>query len=130
MITTGGSEALLFTFMTLCDPGDQVIIPEPFYTNVSSFAHSAMVELVPVTSHLEDAFALPPIEDSEKAYRTLWQCFYQTIAIEARENPKCRLTHMPRRFWHNMTEFDLCTDQTPVSTEVTGEVPDAVREFE
>ena len=74
--------------------------------------------------------ALPPIEDSEKAYRTLWQCFYQTIAIEARENPKCRLTHMPRRFWHNMTEFDLCTDQTPVSTEVTGEVPDAVREFE
>lgn len=66
MITTGGSEALLFTFMTLCDPGDQVIIPEPFYTNVSSFAHSAMVELVPVTSHLEDAFALPPIEDLEK----------------------------------------------------------------
>ncbi|HNZ95081.1 MAG TPA: aminotransferase class I/II-fold pyridoxal phosphate-dependent enzyme, partial [Sphaerochaeta sp.] len=42
LITTGGSEALLFTLMTLCDPGDQVIIPEPFYTNVSSFAHSAM----------------------------------------------------------------------------------------
>ncbi|OQA41410.1 MAG: Aspartate aminotransferase [Spirochaetes bacterium ADurb.Bin315] len=66
MITTGGSEALLFTLMTLCDPGDQVIIPEPFYTNVSSFAHSAMVELVPVTSRLEDAFALPPMKDLEK----------------------------------------------------------------
>ena len=66
MITTGGSEALLFTFMTLCDPGDQIIIPEPFYTNVSSFAHTAMVELVPVTSRLEDAFALPPMEDLEK----------------------------------------------------------------
>lgn len=66
LITTGGSEALLFTLMTLCDPGDQVIIPEPFYTNVSSFAHSAMVELVPVTSRLEDAFALPPMKDLEK----------------------------------------------------------------
>lgn len=66
LITTGGSEALLFTLMTLCDPGDQVIIPEPFYTNVSSFAHSAMVELVPVTSHLEDAFALPPMKDLER----------------------------------------------------------------
>jgi probable DNA metabolism protein len=50
---------------------------------------------------------LPPIDDPEKAYRTLWKCFYQTIAIEARENPKCRMTLMPRRFWHNMTEFDL-----------------------
>jgi len=65
MITTGGSEALLFTFMTLCDPGDEVIIPEPYYTNVSSFARSAMVELIPVTSHLEDGFALPPMENLE-----------------------------------------------------------------
>ena len=55
---------------------------------------------------------LPPIEDAEKAYRTLWQCFYQTIAIEARENPKCRMNHMPRRFWHNLTEFDLPSDPT------------------
>ncbi|MBN1891617.1 MAG: TIGR03915 family putative DNA repair protein [Clostridiales bacterium] len=50
--------------------------------------------------------SLPPIEDAENAYRTLWQCFYRTIAIEARENPKCRMNMMPRRFWHNMTEFD------------------------
>ena len=65
IITTGGSEALLFTFMTLCDPGDEVIIPEPYYTNVSSFARSAMVELIPVTSHLEDGFTLPPMENLE-----------------------------------------------------------------
>ncbi|NCC64426.1 MAG: pyridoxal phosphate-dependent aminotransferase [Spirochaetia bacterium] len=66
LITTGGSEALQFTFMTLCDPYDEVIIPEPYYTNVSSFAHSAMVDLVPVTSKMEDGFALPAIEEFEK----------------------------------------------------------------
>lgn len=66
LITTGGSEALQFAFMTLCDPYDEVIIPEPYYTNVSSFAHSAMVDLVPVTSKMEDGFALPAIEEFEK----------------------------------------------------------------
>lgn len=66
LITTGGSEALQFAFMTLCDPYDEVIIPEPYYTNVSSFAHSAMVELVPVTSKMEDGFALPDISEFEK----------------------------------------------------------------
>ena len=66
LITTGGSEALQFTFMTLCDPYDEVIIPEPYYTNVSSFAHSAMVDLVPVTSNMENGFALPAIEEFEK----------------------------------------------------------------
>ncbi len=63
MVTTGGSEALQFVLMTLCDPGDEVIIPEPYYTNVGSFAKSALVDLVPVTSRFEDAFALPPIEE-------------------------------------------------------------------
>lgn len=66
LITTGGSEALQFAFMTLCDPYDEVIIPEPYYTNVSSFAHSAMVTLVPVTSNMEDGFALPDISEFEK----------------------------------------------------------------
>lgn len=66
MITTGGSEALQFVFMTLCDPYDEVIIPEPFYTNVSTFAATAMVNLVPVTSRIDDAFVLPSIEDFEK----------------------------------------------------------------
>lgn len=66
LVTTGGSEALQFAFMTLCDPYDEVIIPEPYYTNVSSFAHSAMVDLVPVTSKMEDGFALPDISEFEK----------------------------------------------------------------
>ncbi|MGE4583712.1 MAG: pyridoxal phosphate-dependent aminotransferase [Sphaerochaeta sp.] len=66
LITTGGSEALQFAFMTLCDPYDEVIIPEPYYTNVASFAHSAMVTLVPVTSKMEDGFALPDISEFEK----------------------------------------------------------------
>ncbi len=65
MITTGGSEALQFVFMTLCDPYDEVIIPEPFYTNVSTFAATAMVSLVPVTSRIDDAFVLPSISDFE-----------------------------------------------------------------
>ena len=65
MITTGGSEALQFVFMTLCDPYDEVIIPEPFYTNVSTFAATAMVNLVPVTSQIDDAFILPSIADFE-----------------------------------------------------------------
>ena len=66
MITTGGSEALQFIFMTLCDPYDEVIIPEPFYTNVSTFAATAMVSLVPVTSQIDDAFVLPSISEFEK----------------------------------------------------------------
>jgi aspartate aminotransferase len=65
LITTGGSEAIQFAFMTLCDPYDEVIIPEPYYTNVTSFARTAMVNLVPVTSRIEDGFSLPPIEDFE-----------------------------------------------------------------
>ncbi|MCH3917118.1 MAG: pyridoxal phosphate-dependent aminotransferase [Spirochaetia bacterium] len=66
LITTGGSEAIQFAFMTLCDPYDEVIIPEPYYTNVTSFAKIAMVNLVPVTSRMEDCFSLPPIEEFEK----------------------------------------------------------------
>ncbi len=66
LITTGGSEALLFSLMTLCDPGDEVIIPEPYYTNVHSFARMANVNIVPVTSILERGFALPPLSFIEE----------------------------------------------------------------
>jgi Aspartate/tyrosine/aromatic aminotransferase len=65
IITTGGSESIQFAFMTLCDPYDEVIIPEPFYTNVSTFANIAMVNLVPVTSKINDAFVLPSLHDFE-----------------------------------------------------------------
>jgi aspartate aminotransferase len=66
MITTGGSEALVFAFMTCLNPGDEVIIPEPFYANYNGFAVMAGVKVVPVTANIDNGFALPPIADFEK----------------------------------------------------------------
>ncbi|MCU0388393.1 MAG: pyridoxal phosphate-dependent aminotransferase [Chitinophagaceae bacterium] len=66
IITTGGSEAILFGFMACLDPGDEVIIPEPFYANYNGFAISAGVKVVPVTSSIETGYGLPPIQDFEK----------------------------------------------------------------
>lgn len=67
IITTGGSEAILFGFMACMDAGDEVIIPEPFYANYNGFAVEAGVIVKPITSSIETGFALPPIEDFEKA---------------------------------------------------------------
>ena len=66
LITNGGSEALIFGFMTCFNPGDEVIIPEPFYANYNGFAVTAGIKVVPVTSRIEDGFALPPVEAFEK----------------------------------------------------------------
>jgi len=66
LITTGGSEALIFGFMTTCNTGDEIIIPEPFYANYNGFAVEAGVKVVPVTATIETGFALPPIEEIEK----------------------------------------------------------------
>ncbi|HRE63232.1 MAG TPA: pyridoxal phosphate-dependent aminotransferase [Ferruginibacter sp.] len=67
IITTGGSEAILFGFMACLDAGDEVIIPEPFYANYNGFAIQADVVVKPISSSIESGFALPPIEDFEKA---------------------------------------------------------------
>jgi len=67
IVTTGGSEALIFGFMTCFNPGDDVIIPEPFYANYNGFAQSAGINIIPVTAKIDNGFALPPIEDFEKA---------------------------------------------------------------
>jgi aspartate aminotransferase len=67
IITTGGSEAILFGFMACLDAGDEVIIPEPFYANYNGFAIQADVVVKPISSNIETGFALPPIEDFEKA---------------------------------------------------------------
>lgn len=64
--TTGGSEALLFTIGSITDPGDEIIIPEPFYANYNGFSTASGVKVVPVISKIEDNFALPKIEDFEK----------------------------------------------------------------
>lgn len=66
IITTGGSEALTFGFMATCDPGDEVIIPEPFYANYNGFAVAAGLNVIPVTANINDGFALPPVEEFEK----------------------------------------------------------------
>ncbi|MCU0407408.1 MAG: pyridoxal phosphate-dependent aminotransferase [Bacteroidales bacterium] len=66
LITTGGSEAILFALMTCVNPGDEVITPEPFYANYNGFATAAGVKIVPVTSYINDDFALPPISEIEK----------------------------------------------------------------
>jgi aspartate aminotransferase len=66
IITTGGSEAILFGFMSCLDPGDEVIIPEPFYANYNGFAVQAGVTVKAITSTIETAFALPPIAEFEK----------------------------------------------------------------
>ncbi len=66
IITTGGSEAIIFGFMACMDAGDEVIIPEPFYANYNGFAVEAGVIVKPITSSIETGFALPPIEDFEK----------------------------------------------------------------
>jgi len=66
IITTGGSEAIQFGMLACLDAGDEVIIPEPFYANYNGFAVAAGVTVVPVTSYIEDSFALPPISELEK----------------------------------------------------------------
>ncbi len=67
IVTTGGSEAILFAIMTCLDAGDEIIIPEPFYANYNGFSTSAGVKVVPIPSGIETGFALPPIEEFEKA---------------------------------------------------------------
>ena len=66
IITTGGSEAILFAMMACMDIGDEVITPEPFYANYNGFAVEAGVKVVPIPSSIESGFALPPIEELEK----------------------------------------------------------------
>ncbi|MDX9725724.1 MAG: pyridoxal phosphate-dependent aminotransferase [Bacteroidales bacterium] len=66
LITTGGSEAVLFSLLTCTNPGDEVITPEPFYANYNGFAVAAGIRIVPVTSYISNDFALPPVSEIEK----------------------------------------------------------------
>lgn len=66
IVTTGASEALSFTLSVICDVGDEIIIPEPFYANYNGFAAASSVEVVPVVSHFENQFKLPPVEKLEE----------------------------------------------------------------
>ena len=66
MITTGGSEALIFAFQCCFEPGDEIIIPEPFYANYNGFATTCGIKVVPVTAFIDNGFALPPISAFEE----------------------------------------------------------------
>ena len=62
LVTTGGSEAIIFTLMAIVDPGDEIVVPEPFYTNYNGFAIEAAAKIVTITSGIEEDFQLPPID--------------------------------------------------------------------
>lgn len=66
IVTTGGSEAVLFAFMACLDPGDEIIVPEPAYANYMAFAISAGAKIVTVPSSIDEGFALPPVEKFEE----------------------------------------------------------------
>ncbi len=66
LVTTGGSEALSIAIGSIADPGDEIIIPEPFYANYNGFAKQNAVNVVPIHSSIDDNFALPPIAEFEK----------------------------------------------------------------
>lgn len=66
IVTTGGSEAISFAMLACLNPGDEIIVPEPFYANYNGFAIAAGVIIKPITSFIENGFALPPIEEIEK----------------------------------------------------------------
>ena len=63
IVTTGASEALSFTLNVICDAGDEIVIPEPFYANYNGFAASSSVKVIPVISHFDNKFELPPVKD-------------------------------------------------------------------
>ncbi|HAP28616.1 MAG TPA: aspartate aminotransferase, partial [Porphyromonadaceae bacterium] len=66
IVTTGGSEAVLFAFMAALDPGDEIIVPEPAYANYMAFAISAGAKIVTIPSSIDEGFALPPMERFEE----------------------------------------------------------------
>ena len=75
-ITNGGSEALSFAVQAICDPGDEILLPEPFYANYNTFANAALAKIVPIPTRAEEGFHLPPLEAIEKLVtprtRALW----------------------------------------------------------
>ena len=76
-------------------------------------------EIVPV-----DNLQMPEPDEEETSFRELWQLFYETIEIQGRHNPKCRMSHMPKRYWENMTEFGSCKANSPHKDFICENSPD------
>ncbi|MCS7073042.1 MAG: pyridoxal phosphate-dependent aminotransferase, partial [Bacteroidia bacterium] len=87
LITTGGSEAIRFAFMTCLNPGDEVIVPEPFYANYNGFAVEAGVTIIPLTTYIEQDFALP----SPEAFKQVITAKTKAILINNPSNPTGKL---------------------------------------
>lgn len=83
LVTNGGSEALTIAMQACVNPGEEIIIPEPFYANYNSFAHSAGIVVKPILSHIDNGFALPPIA----AFEELITENTKAIAICSPNNP-------------------------------------------
>lgn len=67
VVTQGGSEALFFAMTALCDPGDEILVPEPYYTNYNGFATLAAAKVIPLRTRLDDGFAIPSDEELDRA---------------------------------------------------------------
>ena len=74
------------------------------------FYRPYQAQILPV-EHLE----VPAMEAEEQAFRALWRRYYEVAAVEGRENPRCRMGHMPKRFWNHMTEFSMTPAGEPES---------------
>lgn len=98
IVTTGGSEAILFGFLSCLNPGDEVLIPEPFYANYNGFAITAGVEVKPVTSSINNGFALPSMEQ-----------FEQTISPKTKAIVICNPNN-PTGYLYSKEEMDVLAD--------------------
>lgn len=98
IVTTGGSEAILFGFLSCLNPGDEVLIPEPFYANYNGFAITAGVEVKPVTSSINNGFALPSMEQ-----------FEQTISLKTKAIVICNPNN-PTGYLYSKEEMDVLAD--------------------
>ncbi|HCA40167.1 MAG TPA: pyridoxal phosphate-dependent aminotransferase [Aminobacterium sp.] len=74
LVTNGGSEAIMFSIMATCDPGDEILIPEPFYANYNAFSQCVSVNVVPITTKAEEGFHLPPREKIEPLISPRTRC--------------------------------------------------------
>ena len=95
LITTGGSEAIRFAFMSCLNPGDEVIVPEPFYANYNGFAVEAGVTLVPLTTYIEQNFSLPSPEEFEKVITNRTKAILITIRQTQQENYTGKVNSKP-----------------------------------